>query len=222
MLDAHPVSYFTTTAQSAQTVKTPPYTNTITLLLPILNTCSLCTHLPWHRTTCIPNERLYSMISRSVNNHWCLSVHSSWHHVKDPANHLSTIIFVAGHDHAEIMMVPFKDGILHLEHWLSEPRLINLYASSSEMNIIGIQNKMFKQFPTSHAAPLTHTYTVFYWIQGLIMPINWALLRYCTSAEEYRMLYRNVVVLKNCQSLYNGYDGMTTEDIVLVGSVIGR
>ena len=135
---------------------------------------------------------------------------------------MSGILFAAGHDRAEIVTVPYRDGLLYLEHWLSEPRLLNFYASSSETDVIGIRRKTFKRFPTSRGVPFTHAYTVFYWTQDLKMPVNQALLRCSAGAEEYRQLRGNVLVLKHRQSSNNRYEDMTMEDVGLVGSVIGR
>ncbi|KAH0840317.1 hypothetical protein J3R83DRAFT_1330 [Lanmaoa asiatica] len=152
-------------------------------------------------------------------------LHAKWESIlavfKDPVDHLSAILFAAGHDHAEIVMVPLHDGVLHLEHWLSEPHLLNLYASSTETDVIGIRRKIFKRFPTSHSVPFTHAYTVLYWTQGRTMPVNQSLLKFCTGTEEYRMLRGNVLVLKHCQSSFDGFEDMHLEDVALVGAIIG-
>ena len=142
--------------------------------------------------------------------------------VKDPSEHLSAILFAAGHEHPEIVTVPFQRGVLHLQHWLCEPCLVNFYASSSNTDVIGLRRKTFKRFPTSHGVPFTQAYTVLYWTQKLQMPVNRSLQRYCAGAEEYRMLRGNVLVLKHRQSSSEAYEDMESEDVALVASVIGR
>lgn len=144
------------------------------------------------------------------------------HDIKEPEEHLSAILYAVGHDQPEIVTVPYRCSLLYLEHWLSEPCLVNFYTSCSGTDIIGIRRKTFKHFPTSRGVLLSHTYTVLYWTQNLQMPVNHALQGYCAAAQKYRLLHDNVLVLKHRQSSFDAYEDMTREDVGLVGSVIGR
>ena len=53
------------------------------------------------------------------------------------------------------------------------------------------------------------------------MPVNHALLRFCIGAVDHKLLRGNVIVLKQPQ-LGNRFVNMTTDNINLVGSLVGR
>ncbi|KAF8122150.1 hypothetical protein EV363DRAFT_1301345 [Boletus edulis] len=140
----------------------------------------------------------------------------------DPSDHLTGILFAAGHEAPILVTVPFEKGILRLDYWVHDPRLINYYITHTDMSFVGVRRKTFKQYPLgSDGVPFEHAYSVFYLAQGVEVPINHALLKFCAGAADHRLIRGNVMVLKHRQSSAKKFEDTISEDMGLVCSMIG-
>ncbi|KAF8130606.1 hypothetical protein EV363DRAFT_1399109 [Boletus edulis] len=126
------------------------------------------------------------------------------------------------HDAPVLVTVPFEKGILRLDYWVHDPRLVNYYITHTDMPFVGVHQKTFKQYPLGTEGVLfEHAYSVFYLAQGVEVPINHALLRFCAGAADHRLLCGNVMILKHHHSSAKKFEDMTSEDMGLVCSTVG-
>ncbi|KAF8122780.1 hypothetical protein EV363DRAFT_1182050, partial [Boletus edulis] len=159
---------------------------------------------------------------QSVPRYYLGKLHSAYQILFDPSNHLTGILFAAGHDTPVLVTVPFEKDNLHRDYWVHDPRLINYYIMHTDMPFIGVHWKTFKQYPLGTEGVLfEHAYSIFYLAQGVEVPINHALLRFCEGAADHRLLRGNIMILKHCHSSAKKFEDMTSEDMGLVCSTGG-
>ncbi|KAF8123680.1 hypothetical protein EV363DRAFT_1403732 [Boletus edulis] len=126
------------------------------------------------------------------------------------------------HDAPVLVTLPFEKGILRLDYWIHDPRLVNYYITHTDMPFVGVRRKTFKQYPLgAEGVPFEHAYSVFYLAQGVEVPINHALLKFCAGAADHRLLRGNVMILKHRHSSAKKFEDMTSEDMGLICSMVG-
>ena len=127
------------------------------------------------------------------------------------------ILFADGHNVPQVVTVPCVDGILSLEHWVNSPQVSNYLIKHTDMSHVGVRRMVSKA-----VSPPWEIHTIFYMSQSVAMPVNQALLSFCTAAENHTLLRGNVLVVKSYQNPLDRFGDLTERNIDFCGDLVGR